>query len=151
MLYLYHATDANNLESILRNGLLLNPPKHAFAETIGTEFLKDRIFLAVNADVAEAYAEVADECPENIVVLGIPLSELDETAICYDWNNRCEYCSDINSVVYLKAISPESISVVEDIEQEPYQDIESFRKTYLYQTILDTFDEEVESNLENRD
>ena len=30
-LYLYHATDRKNLESIKKYGLLINPPEHAFA------------------------------------------------------------------------------------------------------------------------
>lgn len=27
-MYLYHATDRKNLDSILKNGLLINPPEH---------------------------------------------------------------------------------------------------------------------------
>lgn len=96
-LYLYHATDRKNLDSILTNGLLINPPSHAYKDFD----CEGKIFLAFDANVAESYAEESDDSPDNIVILRINLSCLHEDCFDYDWNNRCAYTHEINSCVYL--------------------------------------------------
>lgn len=147
-LYLYHATDRKNLESIKQNGLLINPPEHAFKEEIGIEALKGKIFLALNADAAEAYAECADECPEDIVVLKVDVDSLNQNNFEYDWNNRCEYYKDINSCVY-KADIPGSLLQECNPANEPFQNIHTFKGTDMYEIIMCTFEEECETNLED--
>ena len=149
--YLYHATDKDNLESIKKHGLLINPPKHAYAHEIGVGSLEGKIFLAFDSDVAESYAETSDECPDEIVILKIDIDALDQKEFGYDWNNRCEYFSDINSCVYTKDIPADAISVVESKNDEPFNlgELEDFKGTLLYERVTRVFDEEVETNLEN--
>ena len=147
-LYLYHATDRKNLESIKQNGLLINP--HAFKEEIGVEVLKGKIFLALNADAAEAYAECADECPDDIVVLKVDIDTLNQNNFEYDWNNQCEYYKDINSCVY-KADIPGNLLQECNSANEPFQNIYTFKGTDMYEIIMGTFEEECETNLENED
>lgn len=149
-LYLYHATDRKNLESIKKNGLLINPPEHAFAEEIGVEALKNKIFLALNADAAEAYAECADEYPDDIVVLKVKLDSLNDNNFDYDWNNRCEYRNDINSCVY-KADIPGNLLQECNPANEPDQQFDDFERTELYNILFDIFWEECETNLERED
>lgn len=145
-LFLYHATGRENLESIKKNGLLINPPSHAYEETMGLEWLKGKIFLALSADAAEAYAETS-EAFDDIVVLKVDLDCLNEDNIQYDWNNRCEYYKDINSCVYLSDIPGELLQEC-DPSKEPSQNIHSFKGTDMYETIMCTFEEECETNLE---
>jgi hypothetical protein len=145
-LYLYHATDKNNLDSIMSKGLLKNPGKHNW-EGMYTD---DGVYLAFDADVAESYAETADVESEEIVILKIPLDKLDQDYIEYDWNNRCEYVDDINSCVYRKDIPSNCISVTTS-DKEPSQDINDFEGTDMYEWILQTFEEEVETNKETWD
>lgn len=145
-LYLYHATDKKNIESILKNGLLINPPKHAW----NNMQCEGKIFLAFDADVAESYAECADEEPEEIVILKVKLDALNPNSFDYDWNNRCEYYLDINSCTYRSDIPACCLSVCNS-NNEPSQNIYSFKGTELYEIILDTFDYEVETNLEHED
>lgn len=149
-LYLYHATDRKNLESILKYGLLINPPEHAYAEEIGTEALCGKIFLAFDSDVAESYAEEADECPEDIVILKVKVDCLNQNNFRYDWNNRCEYYEDINSCVYTADI-PGSLLQECNSTNEPFQNIHTFKGTDMYEIIMNTFDEECETNLEHED
>lgn len=149
-MYLYHATDRKNLDSIMKNGLLINPPEHVFKEEIGIEALKGKIFLALDATVAEAYAECADECPEDIVVLKVDIDLLNQNNFEYDWNNRCEYYTDINSCVY-KADIPGSLLQECNPNNEPSQNIHSFKGTNMYEIIINTFDEECETNKEIED
>ena len=146
-LYLYHATGRENLQSILRSGLLIDPPVHNWEDM----YCEKQIFLAFDSNVAESYAESSEEPPEEIVVLKIKLSDLNENSFCYDWNNRCEYSDEINSVAYEENIPASVISIVEDVDNEPYQDLSSFRKTQMYNIIMDTFDYEVETNKESED
>ena len=142
-LYVYHATDSNNIKSILSKGLLSKPPFHSW-EGMYTE---DGLFLALDASVAEDYAENSDSEPEEIVVLKIRLSDLDPNCISYDWNNRCEYADDINSFIYAKNIPPQYLEIC-DVQSEPGQNIYDFRYTDLFEILLTTFDEECETNLE---
>lgn len=145
-MFLYHATDIKNLDSILSGGLLINPPHHNWKGM--TDNLWDRmIFLALDAESAVSYVENQDTEPEEIIVLKIGLDSLNPLHIGYDWNNRCEYKRDINSVVYAKDIPPQEIQVC-DPKNEPIQDIENFKRTPLYEIVLSVFDEEVETNKE---
>ena len=145
-LFLYHATGRENLESIKKNGLLINPPSHAYEETIGLEGLTGKIFLALSADAAEAYAEVS-EAFVDIVILKVPLDCLNEDNIRYDWNNRCEHYYEINSCVYLSDIPGDLLQEC-DPDKEPFQDIRAFEGTELYEIIIGTFEEECETNLD---
>ena len=43
-LYLYHATDRKNLDSIMQNGLLVNPPSHNWEGM----YCDRKVFLALN-------------------------------------------------------------------------------------------------------
>lgn len=143
-LYLYHATDSNNVESILKKGLLINPGKHNW-EGMYTD---DAIFLALDANAAEDYAYESSSEPEEVTVLKVKLNDLDPNYIRYDWNNRCEYHTDINSCAYYKNI-PGSLLKVCDPSSEPSHSFDDFEGTELYDILYDTFNEEVETNLEN--
>lgn len=142
-LYLYHATDSNNVESILKKGLLINPGKHNW-EGMYTD---DAIFLALDANVAEDYAYESNSEPEEVTVLKVKLNDLDSNYIRYDWNNRCEYHDDINSCAYYKNI-PGNLLKVCDPSSEPIRSFDDFEGTELYNILYDTFDSEVETNLE---
>lgn len=145
-MYLYHATGKENLESILKNGLITNPPKHNWEKM----FTNNKIFLAFDADVAEDYIWSLEEPPEEVIVFRIPLDALDQQKINYDWNNRCEYTKDINSCTYEENIRPEDLEICNPREEE-YQDIYDFEDTLLYERITRTFDEECETNKEYDD
>ena len=145
-LYLYHATDRKNLYSILDKGLLAFPSFHNW----NGMYMDDGIFLAVDATVAEDYVDASDNPPDDVVVLKVSLSSLDDNFFVYDWNNLCEYHTDINSVVYTKDIKPELLSVCE-VDLEPFQDIESFRLTEMYDKVMETFYQQVETNKEKYD
>lgn len=145
-LYLYHATGKENLKSVMSKGLLISPPKHAYASEIGLDALMGKIFLALSADAAEAYAEVS-EAFDDIVVFKIKLDDLNITKFKYDRNNRCEHTDDINSCVYTDDIPANIISLC-DPNTELDQDISDFEGTRLYDIILAVFDEEVETNKE---
>ncbi|MCR5201891.1 MAG: hypothetical protein K6D02_02180 [Lachnospiraceae bacterium] len=143
-LYLYHATDKNNLESIKQNGLLINPPKHSYEKEIGVEILEGKIFLALESYAAEAYAECADECPENVVVLKVDLEALNQNDFDFDYNNRCEYDKYINSCVY-KSDIPGNLLQECDPAKEPFQDIYTFKGTNMYETIMRIYDKMCET------
>lgn len=148
-LYLYHATGRKNLESIKENGLLINPPSHAYEDEIGLESLKGKIFLALNVDAAEAYAETS-EAFDDIVILKVDLDCLNEQNISYDWNNRCEYYTDINSCVYYADIPGECLQECNS-SNEPDQNIWTFKGTDMFEIIMNIFDEECATNLENEE
>lgn len=148
-MYLYHATGRENLESIKKNGLLINPPAHAYENEIGLESLKGKIFLALDAEVAESYAEVS-EAFDDIVVLKVSLDCLNEQNIGYDWNNRCEYYKDINSCVYYADIPGDCLQEC-NASSEPSQDIWTFKGTDMFEIIMCTFEEECETNLEDEE
>ena len=86
-LYLFHATDRKNLDSIVKNGLLVNPPDHNWNDMQ----CEGQIFLAFDSSVAEDFVMDSESQIEDVVVLKIPLFSLHEGSIRYDWNNRCEY------------------------------------------------------------
>lgn len=152
MLYLYHATYSIYLDSILSKGLIIHPDNRNWQGMI----MDDGIYLALDAEAALNYAETSDFLDKynedddiDIVLLKIPYTSLDENEFAYDWNNRCEYHTDINSCIYYKKIPANIIQIVNNPNSEPYQTIDSFEGTYLYDVLLDTFDYEVETNMEN--
>lgn len=145
-LYLYHATDRKNLESIKQNGLLINSPEHNWKDM----YCDGQIFLALNAEAAEEYAKSSDNPPNDIVVLKVDIDSLNENSFKYDWNNRCEYYKDINSCVYTADI-PESLLKECNPSNEPSQNIHTFEGTDMYDIIMCTFDTECETNLEDED
>ena len=150
-LYLYHATGKKYLQSILSKGLLINPPEHAYEKDIGIEALKDKIFLALNAEAAVDYAETSYAFDnDDIIVFKIKLNSLNAQYFKYDWNNRCEYTNDINSCVYEQDIPATLLSICEP-NKEPEQNIDNFYGTDLYEHILAVFDEEVMTNKERED
>jgi hypothetical protein len=145
-LYLYHATDRKNLESIKQNGLLVNPPDHNWKDM----YCDGKIFLALSAEVADDYAKSSDNPPENIVILKVKLDALNDNSFGYDWNNRCEYRQDINSCIY-KSNIPGDLLQECNPTNEPYQEFDDFERTELYNILYDVFWEEVETNLERED
>ena len=145
-LYLYHATDRKNLESIKQNGLLVNPPDHNWKDM----YCNGKIFLALSAEVADDYANSSDNPPENIVILKVKLDALNDNCFDYDWNNRCEYRQDINSCIY-KSDIPGDLLQECNPANEPYQEFDDFERTELYNILYDVFWEEVETNLERED
>lgn len=146
-MFLYHATDREDLPSILKDGLLIYPPKHHW----NGMYCEGYVFLAFDPDVAKDYLAASDDAPEDIVILKIDLSNLDETHVGYDWNNRCEYEDEINSITYDVNIPAKHIQLVEDRTTEPLQDVYSFKGTLLYDYIMCVFDEEVETNLQREE
>lgn len=145
-LYLYHATDKDNLYSIMSQGLLINPPKSNWSDM----YCDNQIFLALNAHVAIKYVEECSHPPKNIIVFKIPLDALNSSCINYDWNNRCEYTIDINSISYKSNIPKELLSICNP-NNEPEYDIYDFEGTELFDIVKDVFDYEVETNLEQFD
>ena len=143
-LYLYHATSISNLDSILKNGLLIHPPKHNWSDM----YLEGIIYLAFSANVAEDYFYASDKTDDDIALLKIKESDLDTKYIYYDWNNRCEYTEDINSIEYRHDIPANKLIVVNNVKNEPEQDIYDFEDTVLFDIITRVFDEEVETNKE---
>lgn len=139
-MYLYHATSIKNKDSIERNGLLIGC-KSNWKDM----YTSDAIFLAVNPDVAEDYVASSETYNgEEIIVYQIDINDIDQSKVYYDWNNRCEYSSEINSVAYKENIPPMFLNVAKEIDQE----IEDFKGTLLYERVMSTFDEEVETNME---
>ena len=62
-LYLFHATDRKNLDSIMKNGLLVNPPDPNWKDM----YCEGKIFLAFDINVAEDYAMASETAPEEVV------------------------------------------------------------------------------------
>jgi hypothetical protein len=136
----------------MSKGLLAHPNSTNWQ---GMDML-DGVYLALDSEAAISYAETSDFFDEydgdddiDIILLKIPYTALDETAFIYDWNNKCGYYTDINSCVYRKNIPASNIQIVSNPDSEPYQDIDSFEGTYLYEVLLDTFDYEVEPDMED--
>lgn len=148
-LFLYHATDKKNLESIMKNGLSTTPEHHNYNDMS----CDDLIFLALNPKSALNFVKNCDNPPEDIVLLQIPLKSLVSEHIKYDWNNLCEYRSEISSIAYNKNISPADITEIslKDINSVNLLHFEDFKGTYLYDIIDNTFYYEVESNKEDWD
>ena len=147
-LYLYHATDKKNLDSILEQGLLIDPPGHNW-NGMTDNYYEKVIFLAFSPIVAEDYVRCQDNPPSEVAILKIRLNALNSSAIGYDWNNRCEYRSDINSIVYRQNIPASTISIA-STSDEGFK-FDDYKGTELYDTIFDTFWEECETNLEKEE
>lgn len=145
-MYLYHATDRKNLDSILKNGLLINPPSHNWDDM----YCAGQIFLAFDANVAEDYADGSENPPEETVVLKVRLESLNSNCLGYDWNVRCEYHHEINSCIY-KADIPGHLLHECNPGSEPSQEFDDFEGTELYEILFNTFWEEVETNMERED
>lgn len=141
-LYLYHATSLSNYESIMKNGLLVNPPIHNWNDM----YCEGQIFLAFDPNVANDFVLASESQIKDVVILKIPLSFLHEESIRYDWNNRCEYKDDIISCVYKLNIPKNIISIV-STSDEGFS-IDDYKNTDMYEIIMNIFDEEVETNLE---
>ena len=160
-LYLYHATDKKNLKSIMKNGLLVNPPTHNWKGI----YCDNMIFLAFDAYVAEDYAMSSDNTQDDIdiVVLKVHLNDLNADNIYYDWNNRCEYMNEINSCAYTLDIPSSNLQICNPKDEpsqslqicnpkdEPSQSIYDFEGSYLFDIISYTFDVKVETNLKNQE
>ena len=143
-MYLYHATSKKYLDNTLREGLVLNPPHHNFSDM----YCENKIYLAFSTDAAREYFKFSGNKSSDCVVLRVDFDKLSQNSFEYDWNNRCEYERDIDSVVYLKDIPPECITI---FHGEDSQCLDDFKDTKMYWTIIDTFYEEVETNLEESD
>ncbi len=147
---LYHATTKDKLSSIMKKGIVRGCPSNFE----GMDML-DAVYLALNPNAAIAYAECADTYNnEEIVVICVNVDALNFDEIRYDWNNRCEYEREINSIAYHADIPADLLRVLskEEIEETPeyrLSDFEDSSKEYdIYNIIADIFDEEVETNKE---
>ena len=144
-MYLYHATDRKNLDLILKNGLLIDPPQHNW-EGMTNNYYEKVIFLAFGPSIAEDYCSCQDNAPDEIVILKVKLDSLNSNAIGYDWNNRCEYHNEINSITYRQDIPADLLMVASKSEED--KEFDDFKGTDLYDIIFDIFWEECETNLE---
>lgn len=104
-------------------------------------------FLAFDANVAEAYARDSENPPKESVLLKVRLESLNPNNIGYDWNVRCEYEKEIESCVYYADI-PGNLLQECHASSEPSQHFYDFNGTELYDILIDTFWNEVETNLE---
>jgi len=139
-MYLYHATSIKNKQSIDKHGLLIGC-KSNWQDI----YTSEAIYLAVDPDVAEDYVTASDTYNgEEVIVYQVDINDIDQSKVYYDWNNRCEYSSEINSVEYRDNIPPKFLSPAKERDQE----IEDFKGTLLYERVMRVFDEEVETNLE---
>ena len=139
-MYLYHATSIKNKPSIDKHGLLIGCKSNW--QHMHTS---KSIYLAVNPNVAEDYAVTSDTYDgEEIVIYQVDINDIDQSKVYYDWNNFCEYSSEINSVEYRDNIPPDLLSLAKERNQE----IEDFKGTLLYERVMRGFDEVVETNLE---
>ena len=110
--------------------------------------MRNALYLAVNPEVAADYVSASDNYDgEDIIVFAVDMENLDQRKVGYDWNNRCEHASDINSIAYFGNIPPSFLSIADDTDED--QNIEDFRGCEAYERIMSVFEEEVETNLEN--
>lgn len=129
---LYHASFAKNADSILQNGLRRGCPSNWNGMC-----MQNMLYLAVNAEAAVSYAEASDTYNgEDIVVFCVDAKDLDPDKIKYDWNNRCEYEDDINSVAYDADIPAKLIKVSTEDDNGT---IHKFFGTEFYERIMETF------------
>jgi len=130
---LYHATSRKNTESILREGL-----KRGHPSNWNGMCMQDMLYLAVNPETARNYVETSDTYQgEGIDVFRIDAEKLDQNQIGYDWNNRCEYEDDINSVSYNADIPAEFIKIAN--ESASGGTIHDFFGTDWYERIMEVF------------
>ena len=129
-LYLYHATGKENLDSIKKNGLLINPPSHTEADD---PYREGKIFLAFNAQVACDYAETSEQFDE-VVVLKVKLEDLESYAFDYDENNLCDDIDMINSCIYIKDIPGEALQECLP-DNEPELNFRDFEGTAVFDIV----------------
>ena len=146
-LYLYHATNADYVDSIIHSGLSATPTSHNWDSD--NMLMNKGVYLALDAKSSIRYGKESSIPNNKIVLFRIPYTSLDDECFEYDWNNRCEYRKDINSCLYTKDIPAGYLELVADYRSEPRQNINSFEGTKLYDILLDTFEYEVETNLED--
>jgi RNA:NAD 2'-phosphotransferase (TPT1/KptA family) len=111
--YLYHATYGVFLDSIMKQGLIRGYRKN-------WEFSQNYIYLTNDPDIAESFAETAEEVPEeyldDIIVLKIDKSKLNPDYLELDENitqgEDNEEDDSIYSFQYRGNISPELIKVI---------------------------------------
>ena len=145
-LYLYHVTNEDYVDSIIHSGLSSKPTSHNWGNDM---LMSTGIYLALDAKTAIRYGKESSIPNNKLVLFRIPYGSLDENCFEYDWNNRCEYRKDINSCLYTKDIPAGNLELVADYKSEPRQNLNSFEGTNLYDILLDTFEYEVETNLED--
>ena len=85
--------------------------------------MRNALYFAFNPNAAISYMECSDyynnsETEPEIIVFKIDLNDLDSTNIGYDWNNRCEYEDDINSIAYFKNVPYDKLILINNIEIE---------------------------------
>jgi len=145
-LFLYHGTSIYNKNAIDHDGL-----KAGCSPNWEDMYTEGAIYLAFSPAIAEDYVTASPKyAGEEVVIYQIAISSLNEDKIYYDWNNRCETHTDINSVAYKGHIPPQNIREINALQaDDEYQDIDSFKGTILYERVMGTFEEEVETNIEN--
>ena len=154
---LYHCTHKNNFNSIYNEGLKPGCP----ANWDGMS-MENKLYFAFDPEVALDYAMNSSKAEEmgwnedDFVIFELDYDCLDPELFSYDWNNKCEYSSDINSVAYEGKVSPGAlisygtISHMRDAGATAFT-LEDFNGTMLYEKVMNTFEEEVETNKERED
>ncbi len=143
-LKLYHATSVKNLEAIRNEGLKRGCPSNFKGMN-----MDNCLYLALNPDAAIWYAKHADSYRDKeVVVFSVTLSSLDSDQIRYDWNNRCEYEKDINSIAYSEDIPIVHLMSDDEIRTADKNQLDAFKGTSLYEIVTDVFYEQVETNKE---
>lgn len=163
-LVLYHCTHKSNFESIYENGLKPGCP----ANWDGMS-MENKIYFAFDPEVALDYAMNSSKAEEmgwneeDFLILEYDYESLDSKSFSYDWNNKCEYGSEINSVAYDGAVSPGALISYGTFSQlygtvsrmrrmgAATFTLEDFKGTTLYEKVMNTFEEEVETNKERED
>lgn len=144
---LYHATYADNVPSILRDGLLPNQKPN----WPGYD-LDDKVFLAFNPEAAEDFLSEAETYDgQRIAIIEVNADALDLDRIAYDWNNRCVEDRDITSVAYEGQIPPTALRLLPESERltVPLTEFGDLahgdeRATRIFWILADVFYEEVE-------
>lgn len=137
MLYLYHATYESNLDSILTHGLL-QWPDH------GNWGGQGDLCLALDAGVAMSYAENSNYyldagANDGIILLKVAYDKLNPVYL--DWDPRVDAfdIDEIDSCVYNANIPADDLEIVTNPNSEPYQDINSFAGTELYNILMTNY------------
>lgn len=150
-MYLYHATIKDHVKSILQEGLKIGCPSN-----FDDMYTKDHVFMAFDPQIAIDYVEGSENYDgEDVCVFRIDTKGLDLGFLGYDWNNRCEYEHEINSVAYDKPIPPESLYLMnpQEIEAVDYVEFGDLKHldddaSLIWERIGAVFDKEVETNKE---
>ncbi len=151
---LYHATYAENKESIQKDGI-----KRFCPQNFDGMCMNDCIYFAFHPEAAIAYAEGADTYEgQEIIVFSVDAEDLDLLCVGYDWNNLCEYENDINSIAYHGDVESRYLSVltkdeIEKAEEVVFSDLKHLddRASEIWDIIGNIFDEEVETNKEQEE